>query len=96
MKRDAKEIVSKTPVPSGKWTHIAAVYDLKELILCINGTEQGRVPCLPSSAQEWIGSVTIGGKCQFPYIPVPSFTGGIRKVRIYGRNLSPDEFLYRN
>jgi len=87
-------LISKTKAPVGKWTHIAAVYDLKKFYLYINGELQDSTESYPSVAQEWIGTVVFGGKCKFPYIPEPSFTGGIKDVRLYGRNLKPEEFLY--
>jgi Concanavalin A-like lectin/glucanases superfamily len=86
-------IVSKSSTQKGKWSHIAVVYDLNKLYLYVNGKLENSAPCKPIPSQEWIGSLVIGGRCKFPYIALPSFKGGIKKVRIYGRNLSPKEFL---
>lgn len=86
-------ITSKTAVPQGKWTHIAAVYDLKDLSLYINGNKEASAPAGYSRSHEWINAVVVGGGCKFPYIPIPEFKGGIRDIRIYGRNLNPEEFI---
>ncbi len=86
-------VTSNTVVPKGKWTHVAVVYDLRKLHLYINGKLEKSIECKPLPSQEWIGSLVFGGKCKFPYVAVPSFKGGIKKVRIYGRNLAPEEFL---
>ena len=80
--------------PVDTWTHIAVVYDPQKLSLFVNGLLQDSKPLAPSRASEWINAVVIGGDCAFPYNPKPSFKGGIRGVRIYGRNLSPAEFLF--
>ena len=87
------EITSKSIVPVGKWTHIAAVYDLEKLSLYVNGKLEGEAKIKPMKSHEWISSVVVGGNCSFPFNAKPSFKGGIKKVRIYGRNLSPKEFL---
>jgi hypothetical protein len=92
-KKGAVKIISKSKIPAGKWTHIAAVYDLKELSLYINGKLEAKAKSKPARSHEWISSLVIGGHCGFPYNAKPSFKGGIKKVRIYGRNLSPEEFL---
>lgn len=87
------DIISNNKVPSGKWTHIAAVFDLKELKLYIDGKLEGAALASPNKSHEWIGSVVLGGDCGFPFIARPGFKGGIRQVRFYGRNLTPSEFL---
>jgi len=86
---------SEVKVPIAKWTNIAVVYDLKNLLLYINGQLQDSKPLQPSRASEWINPIVVGGDCSFPFNPKPSFKGGVKKIRIYGRNLSPKEFLQK-
>jgi hypothetical protein len=87
------QVVSKTNIESHKWTHVAVVYDLKNLKLYINGKFEGEVPLYPSRASEWINPMIIGGACRFPYWGIPQFAGGMRKIRFYGRPLESSEFL---
>ena len=94
-KYETVKVVSKSNLSVNNWYHIAVVYDLKELSLYINGNLEDKSSCFPNRDHEWINSIVIGGICKFPFNPVPSFVGGIREIRIYGRNLSPEEFLYK-
>ena len=87
------EIRSKVPLKAGEWARIAVVYDMKEMTLYINGEKQGAVSAAPNRDHERINVVVFGGGCEFPYYSSPAFKGGIRDVRIYGRNLAPEEFL---
>ena len=86
-------VTSRLPVPEGRWSHIAAVYDLRHLALYVDGHLQGKAPSAPLRSHEWINALVLGGTCRFPYEPEPSFAGDLRDVRIYGRNLTPAEFL---
>lgn len=86
-------VLSRAPLPAGRWSHVAVVYDLKELSLYVNGVLQGRAPLGPTRTTEEINAVVVGGTCGFPFNPRDYFTGSIRQVRIYGRNLAPREFL---
>ncbi len=87
------QVVSVTTIPKNKWTHVAAVYDLKYLRLYINGKMEGQVPMQPNRHSEWINPMIIGGACKFPYKGIPEFVGGMRKIRFYGRPLNTSEFL---
>ncbi len=84
---------SKKAVKFGKWTRIAAVYDLKNLSLYLDGELQDRKSIAPMSAHEMLNVVIIGGKCRNVWQPYQYYSGDIKKIRIYGRDLSPDEFL---
>jgi hypothetical protein len=86
-------ITSKKLLTKGKWVNLAIVYDLRNLILYINGEKEAEVPTKFNRDHEKVNIVVLGGGCKFPCIPVPEFKGGIRNVRIYGRNLKPNEFL---
>ena len=87
------KVLSQSTVPTDRWTHIAVVYDLKTLSLYLDGKLQGQAPLAPSPSAEWINAVVVGGTCAFPYKPRDFFIGDIRRLRIYGRNLAPVEFL---
>ncbi len=87
------EVYSKQPLQIGKWTRLAVVYDLHDLILYVDGVEQGRAAVGYNPCWEVLNHVILGSNCKWIWDPVDYFTGGIRQVRIYGRNLSPDEFL---
>ena len=84
---------SAAALPANEWSHVAVVYDLKNLSLFLNGTRQAAAEVKPLRAHEWINPVVLGGTCKFPYTPVTGFVGGLRRVRLYGRNLAPHEFL---
>jgi hypothetical protein len=86
-------LTGRAPVATGSWTQVAIVYDLRHVALYLNGELQQEELLAPSRAHEWINAVVLGGGCEFPYQPSPSFKGGLRQVRIYGRNLRPEEFL---
>ena len=90
------KVVSKSKIKSKKWTHVAVVYDLKNLKLYINGKFESQVPLTPNRSSEWINPIIIGGACRFPYWGIPQFVGGMRKIRFYGRPLKPSEFLIDN
>ena len=85
--------MSRESLPIVEWTHIAVVYGLRELALYINGHLQGNEMLAPTHSAEMINAVVPGGTCAFPFTPEDFFTGGIRRVRIYGRNLSLNGFL---
>jgi hypothetical protein len=87
------KVLSKKPLEPGKWSRIAVVYDLRKLMLYVDGELQGEAPLAPTRGAEWINALVLGGGCGFPFNAKDCFTGKIRKVRFYGRNLKPDEFL---
>ena len=90
---ETREVVSEDRLAPGSWTKIQVVYDLNELRLYLNGKLQGVVESLPIANHEWMTHLIIGAKCSWVWKPQDHFKGDVRNVRIYGRNLSPDEFL---
>ena len=87
------ELFSKAPLKSGQWSRIALVYDLRELSLYVNGEAQGKASSPPDPRHQWMNFVIIGALCISPWNPVEFFSGDIRQIRLYGRNLAPSEFL---
>ncbi|MBC8443467.1 LamG domain-containing protein [PVC group bacterium] len=92
-RRETVSVTSTTALATGKWSHLAVVYDLRELKLYVNRDHQGSKPVAPMRSHEWINAVVIGGLCRFPYKPVPGFVGDLWNLRIYGRNLALGEFV---
>jgi hypothetical protein len=92
-KKGRSEILSREKLDPGKWYRIAVVYDLKKLSLYIDGQFQGDAASVPDRDHERMNIVTIGSLCAYPWNPVEFFTGDIKDVRIYGRNLKIEEFL---
>ena len=92
-------ILSKKGIQPKIWTHIAVTYDLKELKLYVNGILEDSVEVksstekTPHTGLERSHAVVIGGTVARPFIHKSSFVGGVRNIRIYGRNLGPEEFL---
>ncbi|MBQ3343214.1 MAG: hypothetical protein IJG84_15050 [Kiritimatiellae bacterium] len=91
--RKEVSVVSRTPLAEGKWTRMAAVYDLRTLSLYVDGRREGEARSAPVREHEWETHVILGAKCSWVWNPVDNFKGDVRDVRIYGRNLSPSEFL---
>ena len=88
-----REVVSETRLEVGKWTKIQVVYDLTRLRLYVGGKLQGEVDSAPIANHEWETHLIIGAKCSWVWNPKDNFKGDIRDIRIYGRSLSPGEFL---
>ena len=42
------EVKSEKPLEVGKWTRVAAVYDLERISLYVDGKKQGEAPCRPN------------------------------------------------
>jgi hypothetical protein len=93
IKYENVRITSKNKIDAGRWSHLAVVYDMRALSLYINGKLEDKAPAAFNQNHEWINCLVVGGGCSFPFIPHPKFRGGIKKIRIYGRSLSPEEFL---
>lgn len=96
MKADRKVSVllqSQVPVLFDKWNRIAVVYDLKKLSLYLDGKLQAEQNIIPCRGHEFMNTIIIGGKCHQYWQPYQYFIGDIKDIRIYGRNLSCDEFL---
>lgn len=109
-KPETVEVDSKKPLPAGAWTRLQVVYDLRNLMLYVNGELQGSVAASPNYedgsyghylTREWrtheyetvlmVGADLDWTPCH--YAPKRQFEGDIRDIRVYGRNLSPAEFL---
>jgi hypothetical protein len=86
-------VTSKTRLAVGEWARVAAVYDLRTLRLYVNGKFEGEARSLPSRAHEWETHVLVGAKCAWVWKPTDCVKGDMRDIRIYGRSLSPSEFL---
>ena len=84
---------SKSALKPGEWTKVAVVYDLKTLRLYVGGRLEGETAVGPTRDHEWINHVVVGAECGFVLETRNFFHGDIRGIRIYGRNLSPSEFL---
>ncbi len=80
-----KTRVEGSTISGDKWTHIAATYDGKALILYIDGVfdsyTEKQLYILPSKDDLWIGS----------WKDIDNFYGAIDEVRIYNRSLSAIE-----
>ena len=100
------EVVSREPIATDVWTRIAIVYDMRELVLYVNGSRQGAVAARPNyhdmsavgnfddlPSHEYENELMIGAEDKRMYTPVNNFIGDVRDIRVYGRNLSPSEFL---
>ena len=86
-------LISKTKLQAGQWTRIALVYDCRKLKLYVNGNLEGEIKSAPIPGHDWINFLLIGASVKWVWNPVEWFRGDIRNIRIYGRNLSPEEFL---
>ncbi|NUQ63295.1 MAG: LamG domain-containing protein [Pirellulales bacterium] len=89
----ALTLTSRDTLEPGRWTHIAVVYDLRDLHLYVGRKLQAEAACPPWRSHEMINAVVVGGLCRFPYDAVPQFVGDLTKIRFYGRDLRADEFL---
>ena len=88
-----RKVVSEARLEPGKWTKLQVVYDLRKLRLYVNGAVQGEIDSAPIANHEWETHLIFGAKCSWVYNPKAHFKGDIRGIRVYGRNLSPSEFL---
>ena len=88
-----KEVSSETKLALNEWAHVAVVYDLKKLKLYVNGNLEGSAEISPTVGHDWINHLTVGSLCKWIWTPKDKFIGDIRAIRLYGRNLSPNEFL---
>lgn len=92
-KRFNAEVISKDSLKVNQWHRIAVTYDLKNITLYLDGKVQGRAAAAPSAGQEWINHLIVGSLCKWPWHRTVYLNGDIRDIRIYGRNLAPEEFL---
>lgn len=86
-------VTSKTRLDVGVWSRVQVVYDLRNLYLYVNGSLEGHVAAPPQREHEWLNHLLIGAGLKTVFEPERMFAGDIKDVRIYGRNLSKEEFL---
>ncbi len=86
-------VKSKKPVSLARWQKIAVVYDLNKLSLYLDGVSQGSAAIAPDGDHEGITHLAVGAGLGMLHNPHSYFTGDIRNIRLYGRNLAPQEFL---
>ncbi|MBR2440174.1 MAG: LamG domain-containing protein [Lentisphaeria bacterium] len=87
------EVVSKDKIQVNQWHKVAVTYDLKKIRLYLDGKLQGEAEVAPSEGHEWINHLIVGALCKWVWTATDRLTGDIRDIRIYGRNLKPEEFL---
>ena len=88
-----RKVESSVKLVPGKWVKIQVLYDLKNLALYVDGAHQGEVASRPIVNHERQTHLIVGAKCGWVWNPKDNFKGDIRGIRVYGRNLSPSEFL---
>ena len=87
------EIVTRRKLKPDTWYRIAVTYDLQKLRIYIDGKLEKEAEVYPISEPEWGTHLIVGGLCKWVWDPIEKMTGDIREIRIYGRNLKPEEFL---
>ena len=99
------KILSLKPLSVGAWTRLVVVYDLRKMYLYVDGRLQGDVVAKPNyhdkswgtdimtyCSHEFHNELFFGAEDK-QLSPANLFNGDIRDIRVYGRNLSPAEFL---
>jgi len=74
------------PLETGKWSHLAGVFDGQSLKLYVNGTLAPQSPCQGPSGSS---RMAVGRN---PYDMSSIFTGLVDDVRVTARALKPAEF----
>lgn len=88
------EVIAQKPLTVGSWSRIAVVYDLRKITLFVNGKFEGESVSAPLRDHEYFNYVIFGSKASSTIFKSEArFDGDMRQMRIYGRNLSPEEFL---
>ncbi|MDD5145201.1 MAG: LamG domain-containing protein, partial [Candidatus Pacebacteria bacterium] len=83
-------ITSDNVLTMGNWYHVVGTYDGSRLKLYINGVLQSNTPGLSGNITKGGNSLIIGA-----WIPYnETFNGSIDEIRIYNRDLSPEEVRY--
>ena len=78
-------------LPLGKWSHLAGVFDGKQLILFIDGKPSGRVNATGQRRENDL-SLFIGADPDRGNLPTRSFSGSIDEVRLSKTALYSDTF----
>lgn len=80
-------LIADTPLPTGRWVHLAGTFDGKTMRLYVDGEERGTMeragPIHPSAFPLSLGSYEAGHPA--------FFTGLLDEVKLYNRALSHDE-----
>ena len=94
---------SSAPLPESAWSHVAVVYDGREVRAYINGKPlEGALTLLPHRGLRHHTSVLLGGRMNAYRVQeltrkdepvIRFFAGDVAELRITGRPLAPDAFL---
>src|SRR5439155_5166093 len=78
------------PIPTGRWTHVAASYDGTQMVIYVGGLEASRLASAPPLAASTSG-VTLGADLNGsdPDVGDRFFHGRLDQVVLYNRALSP-------
>ena len=85
------EVSSTRPLPMGEWTHLAATYNGKILMIYVNGELTGSYHHVGSIAYPFDMRLIIGADPNGYTERVLFFKGAIDEVLVWGRALSPYE-----
>jgi len=79
-------LYSPEPIPVGAWTHVAATFDNRTMVLYLNGKQVGELerPGLIRPSRGDLNIGTYGGTRA-------RFQGLLDEIRLYNRPLSPQE-----
>ncbi len=91
--RRGKSFESKARLEVGRWTRLAAVCDLEKLTLFVDGREDSSAAVGTQTIFASMNHVFVGSGMGWVWAAKDGFVGDIRRIRITGRNLDPDEFL---
>lgn len=72
------------------WYHVAVTYDMKEVVMYVNGEVSASKSCTAEVPQTE-SPLTIGNRTPGPWISTDSFEGIVDEVAFYNRALSADE-----
>lgn len=88
-----KMLISEDEIPKNNWTHVAIVYDAEKISIYIDGKNSGNLKLKPSRRHETFCAMVVGASCINFNRPGSYFKGGLRNIRLTGRNLQTSEFL---
>jgi len=87
---DRGDLIGKTPIESGRWYNIVAVFDRGEMALYVNGALDASGTHPQTTVGEQTHDIYIGGADN----PTGFFRGRIDEVWIYDRALTPEEIAW--
>lgn len=92
--RGRTRVQSSAPLPAGRWSHVAAVYDGRTLSLYVDGRLAGQSPAAPSVSP--INSVPVIGCRHQEHLRFSNYyRGDMAGLSVVARPLEPREFLLR-